>query len=60
MSRSYRRRFNNQRGRKNLASGIIMVILVTAGASLGSYAGGAAGFLLSCFVVHFIDNNPNP
>jgi membrane protein YqaA with SNARE-associated domain len=37
-----------------------MVILVTAGASLGSYAGGAAGFLLSCFVVHFIDNNPNP
>jgi len=37
-----------------------MLVLVVIGAVIGGWAGGAAGFLRSCLVVHFIDNHPNP
>jgi hypothetical protein len=37
-----------------------MLVLVVIGAVVGGWAGGAAAFLLSCLVVHFIDHHPNP
>jgi hypothetical protein len=58
--RSFRRRFVNQRKRKNLVQGILVLGACAIGGVVGSWGGAAIGFLLSGVLVCWSDSTPNP
>ena len=47
MPRSFRRRFVNQRKRKNAVQGILILSACAVGGIIGGWGGAAIGFLIS-------------
>ena len=58
--RSFRRRFVNQRKRKNLVQGILVLGACAVGGIVGGWGGAAIGLLISGVLVAWTDHNPNP
>ena len=56
----YKRRYQNQRARKNTAEGLIVLFACAVGGIAGGWAGTAVGFFLSGLIVTFLDHHPNP
>ncbi len=58
--RSYRRRFENQRKRRDTALGIIALACIGLGAGAGGWGGAAIGLLAAGAIIGFVCHNPNP
>lgn len=57
---NYKRRYVNQRKRKDTACGIIGLICVGLGAAAGGWGGAAIGFLISGLVIWYVCENSKP